>query len=250
MYMIHIFIIFLGEKPHQCPICPQKFRTLANKKAHIKAHGRNILKKKPKSNILDELLPTLDVINTDEIPETTQNVDEFFNTEDIANQVEVPENDSTIQLVPFLFNQIQANMILPDGTVTEYPISFGIDGTVNQVISIPSLQETSDNNILATINMESLTDGNKILQVLQEDLSCDACDLKFASDDSLQKHKRLHMLQYACDKCIMVFATQELFEKHVKVHHNDRPFSCDFCDNSFCAEGHLKTHMKRLVLCK
>lgn len=81
----------------------------------------------------------------------------------------------------------------------------------------------------------------------QPEFECDMCDKRYKCKSSLRKHKKMHESSLKCVRCMKGFSSQTNLDKHMKLHEPYRPVSCNYCDNSFNAEGHLKTHLKRCV---
>lgn len=261
---VHLFR-HTGQKPHECPMCPLKFRTLANKKAHIRAHLKDTVRKsyvkkqKDSSNIFESI--ALEAINS--IPDDDVNAeiitDEVFKG-NVINQVEIQDaagnSVDNIQLVPFFLQQLQSNMILQDSTGAEYPITLGIDADgVSQVINIPTPQESIVDNTVANIDPNVLVEAQHLDSELQkiidetnvdEEFACEICGKKYRCKSSLRKHRKIHDAPLKCDLCVKGFSSEDSYNRHMKLHDGFRPFKCDHCYNTFTAAGHLKTHMKRL----
>ena len=115
---------------------------------------------------------------------------------------------------------------------------------------------TSDCNVNGLIqkaeNVESSTVQSKLELDLRQNSPSDEEeiieDILIESQEKLRKSKRERAkpkAKFICDVCNKEFAFMHSLQRHTKtVHNNDRPYTCDQCDQSFKLAQSLKTHKR------
>ncbi|GCB61109.1 hypothetical protein scyTo_0011254, partial [Scyliorhinus torazame] len=79
----------------------------------------------------------------------------------------------------------------------------------------------------------------------QKTFPCQHCDKQFANERLLRDHVRNHVNQFKCPLCDMTCTTFSSLRTHIKFRHCDeRPYGCDFCENSFKNLYDLRKHIE------
>ena len=101
-------------------------------------------------------------------------------------------------------------------------------------------------------NMNNLTKKSRRNPTKPGKISCDKCDLSFASNRNLKRHLQYvhsRVKNFHCEKCDSSFYTNGDLTRHVRgVHLKLKPYSCDQCDLSFLANHKLDRHKKTVHL--
>lgn len=77
---------------------------------------------------------------------------------------------------------------------------------------------------------------------------CDQCDVEFTRIESLDIHKRIHILSnlepYVCTQCGWSFALKSALDLHKRSHtnKNTKPYTCDNCGQKFTHVHNLNKH--------
>ena len=99
---------------------------------------------------------------------------------------------------------------------------------------------------------------NKILQHLKENhkdivgklvdlepFKCDKCDKKYAKENDLKDHKKVHDPPgYKCSICQKAFFQHSEYLEHAKNEHGGMKFACNKCGKGFRLKFHLESHQK------
>ncbi|KAK3878893.1 hypothetical protein Pcinc_016522 [Petrolisthes cinctipes] len=81
----------------------------------------------------------------------------------------------------------------------------------------------------------------------EQNLKCEFCDVTFDDQDALKKHLRLHSRRkpYKCDDCGAKFSYNSTLEWHKKSHTGELPFKCDECRAQFPQSSMLVWHKRK-----
>ncbi|XP_061635265.1 zinc finger protein 84-like isoform X2 [Phyllopteryx taeniolatus] len=80
-------------------------------------------------------------------------------------------------------------------------------------------------------------------------ISCCQCEKKFATEDGLRRHKKIHTGQksFACAVCDQRFNVKANMLRHEKLHKRPKTFTCSLCRRSFRHRGRLIAHIRAHV---
>lgn len=83
-----------------------------------------------------------------------------------------------------------------------------------------------------------------------ETLNCKECDFttsykKSMTSHQLSKHSKKAFDRFSCNICNKRFAYENSLERHKRVHTNERPFSCDSCQYKAFRLSTLRLHIER-----
>ena len=84
-----------------------------------------------------------------------------------------------------------------------------------------------------------------------KDITCDQCDMKFASKAYLIAHKKAkhENLIFNCSFCSSKFSYEHNLKQHLKEIHSDNSktnFKCDQCPNEYKRKMYLTKHKKEI----
>ncbi|XP_067897334.1 histone H4 transcription factor-like isoform X4 [Heterodontus francisci] len=94
---------------------------------------------------------------------------------------------------------------------------------------------------------ETLPNKNEAISCCwkEKTFPCQHCDKQFANERLLRDHVRNHVNQFKCPLCDMTCTTFSSLRTHIKFRHCDeRPYGCDFCENSFKNLYDLRKHIE------
>ncbi|KAA0721698.1 hypothetical protein E1301_Tti014306 [Triplophysa tibetana] len=72
-------------------------------------------------------------------------------------------------------------------------------------------------------------------------LSCITCGKTFSSQRRLETHERL----FKCSQCDKRFARQDVLRIHQRVHTGEKPYHCSICEERFAYLGSFNSHQKK-----
>ncbi|GFX53623.1 zinc finger protein with KRAB and SCAN domains 5 [Trichonephila clavipes] len=77
---------------------------------------------------------------------------------------------------------------------------------------------------------------------------CDQCEMVYASNSALSRHKKWHkggnpLHRFRCELCLYSTDSRKDFKRHGFIHSGERPFTCTLCGRGFTRNNHLKRHM-------
>ncbi|XP_076628952.1 uncharacterized protein LOC143345562 isoform X11 [Colletes latitarsis] len=75
-----------------------------------------------------------------------------------------------------------------------------------------------------------------------KEFRCNICKSYFVSEDSLQRHVKLHDRIYTCDECGKSFREKYVLKQHIRKHTGERPFQCKVCYRRFAELSVLRVH--------
>lgn len=77
-------------------------------------------------------------------------------------------------------------------------------------------------------------------------LKCGHCDMRFAVNDNLKRHERMHLeveKMFVCEHCGSEYFTNSALKDHcTSAHTNIRPFECEICKKRFIHQRSLRKH--------
>ena len=78
-------------------------------------------------------------------------------------------------------------------------------------------------------------------------LQCEDCSFTTSSDDSMQKHRKVHTKAYKCELCEFACSTSAMLNNHSQSHTEEKSLNCEMCDFVAMSTRSLKSHMKRHI---
>lgn len=66
------------------------------------------------------------------------------------------------------------------------------------------------------------------------------------SGEALENSEYLSQPFVECHICHRVFSSESGFKRHMMVHNSNRVFKCKLCENSFCSQKLLRTHVNKI----
>ncbi|XP_048459291.1 histone H4 transcription factor-like [Rhincodon typus] len=111
--------------------------------------------------------------------------------------------------------------------------------TQEKVVSCPNCGGMFSNNTKFYDHVRRQTSNE------QKTFPCQHCDKQFANERLLRDHVRNHVNQFKCPLCDMTCTTFSSLRTHIKFRHCDeRPYACDFCENTFKNLYDLRKHIE------
>ncbi|XP_007904889.1 histone H4 transcription factor [Callorhinchus milii] len=111
--------------------------------------------------------------------------------------------------------------------------------TQEKIVSCPNCGGMFSNNTKFYDHVRRQT------SIEQKTFPCQHCDKHFANERLLRDHVRNHVNQFKCPLCDMTCTTFSSLRTHIKFRHCDeRPYPCDFCENSFKNLYDLRKHIE------
>lgn len=77
--------------------------------------------------------------------------------------------------------------------------------------------------------------------------ACDQCDKRYKYPDALKIHvesRHLNIRPHVCTHCGLGFFTKRILDNHVRTHTDERPYSCQICQQTFRISAGLYLHQK------
>lgn len=74
---------------------------------------------------------------------------------------------------------------------------------------------------------------------------CDQCDSTYKRPDALRSHianRHLNIRPHTCSYCGLGFFTKRILNNHIRTHTDERPFSCEICQQTFRIKAGLYLH--------
>ncbi|XP_074851924.1 histone H4 transcription factor-like [Carettochelys insculpta] len=111
--------------------------------------------------------------------------------------------------------------------------------TQERVVACPSC------GVMFSNNTKFFDHAKRQVSEDQQVFVCQNCAKHFANERLLRDHMRGHVTRATCPFCDMVCTSFSSLKAHVRFRHCDeRPFHCDFCDNSFKNAYDLHKHVE------
>ncbi|XP_029161688.1 zinc finger protein 665-like [Nylanderia fulva] len=89
----------------------------------------------------------------------------------------------------------------------------------------------------------------KSVHYCERNYSCNICDKRFESKNSVENHRRTHTGErpYVCDICGKAFYVKQILVNHIKSHTGDLPFKCkrykcNICGKCLSSRGSFSRH--------
>ncbi|KAK0159595.1 hypothetical protein PV327_010691 [Microctonus hyperodae] len=88
---------------------------------------------------------------------------------------------------------------------------------------------------------------NEVMDVINSQVSCCACDKIFSQQRYLGSHRRCHLEKnkFTCNICTRRYSRQDNLARHNTFHTNPNKFPCSFCERTFTRKDLLNKHIKR-----
>lgn len=87
--------------------------------------------------------------------------------------------------------------------------------------------------------------------ILSHAYSCNICNKRFASSQSLNSHARVHStidISLRCQYCGKLFQNKENLTRHLAVHSDIKPYTCFICGKGYirisCLNSHVQLHVQ------
>ncbi|KAK5644827.1 hypothetical protein RI129_006127 [Pyrocoelia pectoralis] len=249
-------LMHTGVRPYSCHLCPDKFRTSAHRKSHIRTHfktndsKKNGQSKTSKIKLLQSMtLDTrcLDEKTPKEDTSSQLNAKAESPKESIEMAFEEPSQGQIVEIDPIFLHQLQLNGILMHENINEELTSLiQVDVSNCEITNVKSI--SNERNNVAT--QSALQNHNNVKDKVADlkYYECEICGKRYVAKAALTKHKKIHVTNdnFKCTKCGDTHSSKEELESHLMLHSGYRPYCCLLCANTFREEKNLKTHMRRI----
>ncbi|KAK0083602.1 hypothetical protein PV326_006645 [Microctonus aethiopoides] len=88
---------------------------------------------------------------------------------------------------------------------------------------------------------------NEVMDVINRQVSCCACNKIFSQQRYLGSHRRCHLEKnkFTCNICTRRYSRQDNLARHNTFHTNPNKFPCSYCERTFTRKDLLNKHIKR-----
>lgn len=86
--------------------------------------------------------------------------------------------------------------------------------------------------------------SHRKLHMLKHSFKCQICGKTFTRNDGLKHHLRSHESPEQCKFCEKLFTTKYTLETHLRVHTGFKPFECEYCAKTFTKRSYLTRHTR------